>query len=209
MRVVPSGDLSATATWPGERVQALLSERTRHALRNVVFDTNLDQPAALELLKRPGTLAVMPSLQDNSPNTVYECLELGIPFVASAVGGVPELVAEDDRARVLFEPSAEGLAGALRQALTDSGFAPARPAFSAGDRDEKWGEVIGLRPRPRRSSTASEPFVLLAGEDDVPDDELLETLTRVQASTDADVVTCGLRLDDPRRQQLQLEIRSS
>ena len=53
----------------------------------------------------------MPSLQENSPNTVYECLEQGIPFIASNVGGVPELIAPDDHARVLFEPTRRGARG--------------------------------------------------------------------------------------------------
>ena len=114
--------------------------------------------------------------------------------VASEVGGVAELVAEQDRARVLFEPSTDGVARALRRALTGSGFAPARPTFSVRDLEGKWAGVIELRPRPRRSTAKSEPFDLLAAEDDVPDDELLATLTRAQACTDADVVTCAVRV---------------
>ncbi len=50
---------------------------------------------------------------------MYECLEAEIPFLASAAGGIGELVAEDDRARVLFEPTAEGVAAALRRVLAD------------------------------------------------------------------------------------------
>ena len=36
---------------------------------------------------------MIPSLLDNSPNVVYECLEDGIPFLASDTGGIGELVA--------------------------------------------------------------------------------------------------------------------
>ena len=64
-----------TATWTRERAEGLLSDETKRALRRVSFESELDQHEALALLSRPGTLAVMPSLHDNSPNTVYECLE--------------------------------------------------------------------------------------------------------------------------------------
>ena len=97
-----------TKGWSSAEVQALLSENARATLRRVSFSTELDQHQALERLKRFGTLAVMPSLEDNSPNTVYECLEAGIPFVASNVGGIAELVAPEDRQRVLFEPTPGG-----------------------------------------------------------------------------------------------------
>ena len=46
--------------------------------------TDLDQREALARLRQPETLTVIPSLGDNSPNTVYECLELGIPFMREA-----------------------------------------------------------------------------------------------------------------------------
>jgi glycosyltransferase involved in cell wall biosynthesis len=61
-----------TGTWTRERIETMLSKTTRRALRRVVFETELDQHQALARLSRPGTLAVMPSLRENSPNTVYE-----------------------------------------------------------------------------------------------------------------------------------------
>src|SRR5205085_3010529 len=113
------------------------------ALRRVSFETDLDQPRALARLSRPGTLVVMPSLQENSPNAVYECLELGIPFIASNVGGVPELVAADDRPRVLFEPTAHGVEGALRTVAANRQIPPPpRPAFDGASSSERWSEVV-------------------------------------------------------------------
>jgi glycosyltransferase involved in cell wall biosynthesis len=139
-----------TASWTRDRVEALLSEPTRQALRRVVFETELDQHDALARLSRPGTLAVMPSLQENSPNTVYECLEHGIPFIASDVGGVPELIAPDDRARVLFEPTSQGVEAAIRRVLAE-GFVPppARPALERAVSFDRWAEVIETQPDRR------------------------------------------------------------
>ena len=106
-----------TPPWPVEAIKELLSEPTRRTLRSLTFETTLDQHEALDQLRRPGTLAVMPSYEENSPNTVYECLENGIPFIASNAAGIRELVAPDDRDRVLFEPTVEGIAEALRRTL--------------------------------------------------------------------------------------------
>jgi len=234
-----------TATWTRERAELLLSEETRRALRRVAFAGELDQHEALARVSRPGTLAVMPSLQENSPNTVYECLEHGIPFIASNVGGVPELIAPDDRARVLFEPTPDGLEAALRRVLAEGHVpAPARPAFEHGASFDRWAEVIEMRPQRRiegeadaddavdvvvvhsRSGDAlrpcvaalqqqshanfraiaaptreaglregAAPYVVFLDEDDVPDNELLKTLLQAQRATQADVVTCGLRLE--------------
>jgi glycosyltransferase involved in cell wall biosynthesis len=92
----------ATPGWPPRRIEALLAERTRSALRNISFATDLDQPEAFARLSRPGTLAVMPSLGETFSNAVYECLERGIPFIASDAGAPAELVAPEDRGRVLF-----------------------------------------------------------------------------------------------------------
>jgi O-antigen biosynthesis protein len=234
-----------TSSWPPTRVLGLLSDEARRALAGVSFLTDLDQPQALAHLKRPGTLAVIPSLHDNSPNTIYECLEEGIPFIASRAGGAPELIAPEDAGDVLFEPTAEALAGLLERLLA-AGTVPARPrrAFAAGAAAERWAEVLALPPQRRgppgtdgeavdavvvrRASQdallrcvtalenqtherveaivaatrqegleqASAPYVVFLDEEDVPDAALVETLLAVRAATGADVVTCGLELED-------------
>src|SRR5207249_2233609 len=146
-----------TATWPRERIEAILP-----ALPSVRFETELDRHDALAHLSRPGTLVVLPSLQENSPNVVYECLEHGIPFIASDVGGVAELVAPDDRARVLFEPTAAGLESAL-QRIIESGIVPApvRPAVEQGASTARWNEVVGLRPLTPEPVAETRDFELL------------------------------------------------
>jgi len=61
-------------------------------------------------------LLVLPSVWwENSPLTVLEALAAGVPVVASAIGGLPEIVAHDDTG--LLVPPADP--GALRQALED------------------------------------------------------------------------------------------
>src|SRR5205823_6548257 len=95
----------------------------------------------------------------NSPNTVYECLEHRIPFIASDAGGIPELVAPDDRARVLFPPTAEGVEEALRRELSNDLLLPARPAFDAKRSFAAWAKVIETELPSSRSEPSSGPPV--------------------------------------------------
>jgi glycosyltransferase involved in cell wall biosynthesis len=202
-----------TPTWTPERVEKILSGETKRALHRLSFSGELEHGAALERLARPGTLAVMPSTGDNSPNTVYECLERGIPFIAGNAGGIPELIEPDDRAEVLCEPTPEGVATALRPLLSgERRLRSPRPAFDGAISYERWAKVIERRPRPRAVAApaadvvrrgsqkplgdGNAPYVVLLDEDDVPEAELVQTLARAQAASGADVVTCGVRVAD-------------
>jgi len=149
-----------TATWTRERAEALLSTGTRRGLAQLSFESELDQRQALEQLSRPGTLAVMPTLRDNSPNTVYECLERRIPFIASNVGGIPELIAPEDRERTLFEPTPEGVETALRRALA-YGVRPVRASFTPATSYERWGQVLALRPTRRAAAAGTRVDVVV------------------------------------------------
>jgi O-antigen biosynthesis protein len=130
---------SGRGRWTSDGIAAALPA----AVRQPRFETNLDRDAALLELRKPGTLAVMPSLLDNSPNTVSECIEHGIPFLSTDTGGIPELVAEEDRARILSAPTAPDLAVALAAALASpTGVAPARAAREPSESVDAWLEVV-------------------------------------------------------------------
>ena len=193
----------ATPAWTPERIGALLSENVRAA-----FATDLDQPEALERLARPGTLVVMPSFSETYGITVRECLDYGIPFVASTAAAIEELVAPEDRARALFEPTARGIATALEAALTATdALRPVQPAFDVEAALPAWEDVLAQRPSRRAPGDLPEvgesaPFALLVDEDDEPSAELLDTLRRAQAASGADVVTCGARIRGDERESL-------
>jgi glycosyltransferase involved in cell wall biosynthesis len=178
-----------TPPWPVERIRELLA-------RDAAFETGLDQHEALERLRRPGTLAVIPSFEENSPNVIYECLENGIPFIASDVAGIRELVAPEDRARVLFDPTPDDLAAALRRALENGqALSRAQAAFDDEESLRRWEHVLALPALPPPSTDASglEPgWVVLRDEADVVEPDLVGTLVRAQQVSNADVVTCGV-----------------
>lgn len=95
------------------------------------------QPEALRYLMRRNCLAVMPSLADNSPCVVYECLHLGIPFVATSKSGAAELIHDECREHVLVEPEVGSLAEKLREILRD-GARPGRASFDDGANLQAW-----------------------------------------------------------------------
>jgi glycosyltransferase involved in cell wall biosynthesis len=150
----------ATPAWTPERVRAELSGQVTRSFRHISFETELDQPEALAQLARPGTLAVLPSFGETFGNAVRECLDNGIPFIASSAGATPELIAAEDLPRVLFEPTPEGIARALARALTsDDALRPARAAIDEVTSQAAWAEVLALDPIGHRRLPEEQPAV--------------------------------------------------
>jgi glycosyltransferase involved in cell wall biosynthesis len=99
--------------------------------------TDFSQQEALSYLRKRGRLAVMPSLADNSPCVIYECMEEKIPFLSTLGSGADELVDPDSWADVMTEPTAEALAERLADIL-DRGAALGRPRFNPQDNLATW-----------------------------------------------------------------------
>lgn len=76
---------------------------------SVVVKDQLDSHAAVSYLIETGGIVFIPSLLDNSPFTVLECIENKLPFFCACAGGIPELVDP----RCLFDPDVKSLAQVL------------------------------------------------------------------------------------------------
>jgi len=126
-----------------------------------VLLTSFGRLQALEYLSGAGRLAVIPSQVDNSPCTVQECLEGGIPFLASDRGGIPELVHPDDRERVTSPPELPLFAARVREILQNGQF-PARPAQSFRTTCNRWRRWHESVPSGATSpeKTAGEPLAI-------------------------------------------------
>jgi glycosyltransferase involved in cell wall biosynthesis len=130
------------------------------------------QQEAVAYLRNANALAVMPSPFDNSPCTIYEALSFGIPFIASRTGGIPELIAETDHARVLFDYSSPAIAAALRRAIAD-GIECAQPALAPGTARRQWlnahlgwrGWLEAARPRHGARNIVECPSMLVIIDD--------------------------------------------
>jgi teichuronic acid biosynthesis glycosyltransferase TuaC len=66
---------------------------------------------------RAADLMLLPSLSEGVPNVLRESLACGTPFVASRVGGIPE-IADDPANRLVPPGDADALANAIAEAVT-------------------------------------------------------------------------------------------
>jgi glycosyltransferase involved in cell wall biosynthesis len=124
------------------------------------FFDDLTQEAALaRILHSRAALCVMPSLIENSPCVVGECFTLGVPFLATDVGGTAELIAPESHSRCLVAPNARALAAALERTLTE-GLAPLRSSLSPQDIADRWKRFLfELRPPSQKALTDELPLV--------------------------------------------------
>ena len=120
--------------------------------------TDHGREEAFAYLAHPGRLAVMPARLDNLPCTVHECIQIGLPFLATDVGGTAELVAPADRAAVLCPPDAGRIAARLVEILA-GGQRRATPAVDRAETERTW--VAWHRtlpaPSPRRPDAPRAP----------------------------------------------------
>jgi glycosyltransferase involved in cell wall biosynthesis len=134
--------------------EGLIAQHQRQWRTTITVKSGLSPAEAVDYLSKPGRLAVMPSLLENSSIAIYECLYNGIPFLGSTAGGTPELVAEADRDAVLFEPDHAALAAALRHALA-SGAVVARPRWALDRSSEVWSQWHRTRGSLLRTAAAA------------------------------------------------------
>lgn len=59
----------------------------------------------LEIMKKSDCLVVPSFCYENSPTTIYEANKIGLPTIASRLGGIPELI--DKKDDFLFEPKSQ------------------------------------------------------------------------------------------------------
>lgn len=114
-----------------------LAQRANRWAFSHQFVTGLDANATMDYLRQDYRLAVIPSVSENSPYRVLECLVANVAFVASRVGGIPELIDSSDAGKVCFEPNPGALRAVLCSALND-GIHPPRAAVDARANERAW-----------------------------------------------------------------------
>jgi O-antigen biosynthesis protein len=160
--------LGREASLSAADVQVAISQIRPDLLPELEIKADLEADAAQLFLTEHDCVAVIPSLLDNSPCVVYESLQLGVPFIASAAGGIPELIHPDDHGRCLFEPTPNALVAKLTEVLASNNWAPARPAHQLSQVAEAWlswfSRVAEQPPEaaPRTVRRLSKPAVSIA-----------------------------------------------
>jgi teichuronic acid biosynthesis glycosyltransferase TuaC len=91
---------------------------------------------------------VLASAREGLPNVVLEALACGTPVVATAVGGLPEIVRVGAAGRLVQERTPEAIAAALRDLLADP---PGRAAVRACAERFGWGPTTAGQIRLFRS----------------------------------------------------------
>jgi glycosyltransferase involved in cell wall biosynthesis len=160
--------------------------------RSLTIHDDWDREQALGYLLSGNRLAIMPSTVENRPNTVIECAAHGIPFLASNVGGIPEILDEQAlQEGLLFQPNASDLARAVsryrsrdrdwRQGLADQ----ARRCVDGQRINEKWlsqhEDLARLGSRATSELTVREPLIsIVVTHYELPDylPEVLASLSR-------------------------------
>jgi glycosyltransferase involved in cell wall biosynthesis len=115
----------------GRPARAVIEGRARRWPWSTTVLDGLDRDAALACLRQPGRLALILAPMENCPLTLMECLAMGVPVLASATGGIPDLIAPADHDRVLVPYDAGALANRLAMVLGRP-FPAARPAWPGG-----------------------------------------------------------------------------
>ena len=100
--------------------------------------------------------AVLPSAWENLPHAAVEALAVGTPVVATAVGGVPEVVHDGENGLLVPPDDAVALADALRRLLDDDALrdrlaAAAKPSVAV---DRPRADLHAARADSRRGGRA-------------------------------------------------------
>jgi len=106
----------------------------------VRMNNNASRKQALSYLSdsTASRVAIVPSLSDNAPYTIFECLYAGIPFLASNVPSISPLIADDDsRAAHLFEVKPHHIVSKMAAAIRN-GISSASPAFTIKQAESVW-----------------------------------------------------------------------
>jgi len=121
----------------GKTAYEYLKERSKNwqFAWHIIPRKNRDE--ALRYLQAPGRVALIPSLSETMSYTVLECLWAGIPFLASNVGGIPELIHPDHVAQSTFLPDPRSLSAKIIESL-ELGVCRSEPAFDIKENAQRW-----------------------------------------------------------------------
>lgn len=133
-REYPQAKLHVVGAYDGAYMRSVLAPLVLSLGLNqrVVFHGFQDSAAVEGFLSRASML-VLPTLMDTSPNVIPEAQIVGVPVIATNVGGVPEMI-EHGRTGVLVPPgSVNALTAAILETLRDPEAALTRTRAARAD----------------------------------------------------------------------------
>jgi glycosyltransferase involved in cell wall biosynthesis len=115
--LVPEGKLVVFGDGPNRADAVAAIER--HGLQERVRLVPAGTRAEAMSWMRAADVSVLASAWENFPHVVVESLMVGAPVVATAVGGVPEIIQSGENGFLVDHGDADGLATALTNVLSD------------------------------------------------------------------------------------------
>ena len=156
----PNLELTIVGSGP-RRAELDALVRAMHLQKHIAFLGHREDVASL---LAQSDVFVLPSRSEAFPNGAIEAMAAGLPTIASAVGGLIDLI-EDGRTGVLVAPGdAESLAAAIRRILTDPQAAARMGATARAHVRERYSfermvgafEALYLASLPSRSFTRAQ-----------------------------------------------------
>jgi glycosyltransferase involved in cell wall biosynthesis len=111
-------DLRLVCAGEGERA-AVLRHAERRGIADAVKFTGWVGPSGKRVLLHSAAVLALPSYSEGMPMGLLEAMAAGVPVVASAVGGVPEVVADGVTGLLVAPGDVATLSRSLRRLLLD------------------------------------------------------------------------------------------
>ena len=118
-RIRQEGKIAPHLVMVGEGPERKRIEKGIDALDLAPYVTMTGQVPSAELYYAIADAAVLSSRSEGSPNALLEAMAARVPVVATAVGGIPEMVANGDSALLVGTGDGAGMAAAITTLLTD------------------------------------------------------------------------------------------
>jgi len=96
----------------------ILKEAESEINGNVVYCTNRSWHDAMRIIKS-SSIVVVPSRMESLPTTVKEAFFLNVPVIGTNVGGIPELITNNETGILVPSESPGKLAHAVNELLSD------------------------------------------------------------------------------------------
>jgi glycosyltransferase involved in cell wall biosynthesis len=130
--------------------------RWRHAIR---FARHLNLRGGISYAKQAGAIAVIPNFENAGGYLVKECINVGVPFVATSVGGNTEEVHDQSAKHSLCKPEAQALADLVASKALNRSLA--LPSRTEPEKLAAWSAVLhnnagSIRSYVRKDKTKKE-----------------------------------------------------
>lgn len=89
-------------------------------LKNISFLGHISDESELATIYNASNAFILPSIEDNLPNTMVESLMCGTPVIGFKTGGIGDILSDDKLGILAKSKNAEGLGNAIKEYINKS-----------------------------------------------------------------------------------------